>query len=91
MSKYRQCIFFQGELPVCAVVGVDLTVDATEARRTGAGVAVHTIRAVGSVSAGVALALVYVLLASAATKPRQTGTRETVDAVVAQATVTAGI
>ena len=78
-------------VPVSAVVGVHLTVDATEAGRTGAGVAVDTIRAVGSISAGVALALVYVLLTSAATEPRQTGTCESVDAIAAQTTVTAGI
>lgn len=79
------------ELPVSAVVCVDLTVDTAEARWAGAGVAVHTIGAVGPVPARVALALIYVLLASATTKPRRTGACETVDAIAAQATITAGI
>lgn len=79
------------ELPVSAVVCVDLTVDTAEARWAGAGVAVHTIGAVGPVPARVALALIYVLLASATTKPGRTGACETVDAIAAQATITAGI
>lgn len=69
-NKHRQHFDYDDELPVCAVVGVDLTVDATEARRAGAGVAVDTIGAVGTVLAGVTLTLVYVLLASATAKPR---------------------
>lgn len=90
-NEHRQHFEYGDELPVRAVVGVDLAVDATEARRAGAGVAVDTIGAVGAVPAGVTLTLVYVLLASAAAKPRQTGAREAVDAVAAQTTITAGI
>lgn len=84
-------MFYPGELPVRAVVGVDLTVDAAETGRAGARVAVHTIRAVGPVSAGVALTLINVLLTPAASKPRQTGAGETVDAIPAQTAITAGI
>lgn len=81
----------KGELPVGAVVSVDLTVYATEARRAGASVAVDTIGAVGTIPTGITLTLIYVLLTSAATKPRQTGASETVDAITAQTTITAGI
>lgn len=84
-------IFDQGELPVGAVVGVDLAVDAAEARRAGAGVAVDAVGAVGPVPAGVAVALIDVLLTPAAAEAGQAGARETVDAVPAQTTVTAGI
>lgn len=84
-------IFQQRQLPVSAVVGVDLTVDAAEAGRAGAGVAVDTICAVGPVFTGVAFTLVYVLLTSIATEPRRAGTREAVDAIVTQTTITAGI
>lgn len=82
---------FQNELPVSAVISVDLTVDATKARRAGASVAVDTVGAVGSVLAGVTLTFVDVLLTTAATKPWQTGACESVDAIVAQSSITAGI
>lgn len=81
----------KSELPVGAVVGVDLTVDAAEARPAGAGVAVHAVSAVCPVPTGVTLTLVYVLLTSAATKPGQTGAGERVDTVAAQTSVTAGV
>lgn len=78
-------------LPVSAVVGVDLAVYATEAKRAGAGVAVDTVGTVGPILAGITLTLVYVLFTSATPKPRWTGAGKTVDAIVAQTTVTAGI
>lgn len=81
----------RGRSPVGAVVGVDLAVYAAEAERAGAGVAVHTVGAVGPVLAGIALTLVDVLFASATPKPRRAGAGETVDAVVAQTTITAGV
>lgn len=79
------------QLPVSAVVGVDLAVDATEAKRAGAGVAVDTVGTVGPVLAGITLTLVYVLFTSATAEPRRTSARKTVDAIEAQTTVTAGI
>lgn len=54
------CVSF---VPLCAVRSVVFTVDPTESGRAGAGVAVNTVRAVGSVPTGVALTLVDVLLA----------------------------
>lgn len=79
------------ELPVGAVVGVDLTVDAAESGRAGAGVAVNKIGAVGTVLARVTLALVDVLLTPRTPEARQTRARETVDAVTAQTAVAARI
>lgn len=78
-------------LPVGAVVGVDLAVDAAEARRAGAGVAVYEVGAVGAVLARVALALVDVLLAPRTPEARQTRAGEAVDAVAAQTAVAARI
>lgn len=78
-------------LPVRAVVGVDLAVYATEAQRTGAGVAVDTVGAVRPVLAGITLTLIYVLFASAATKPGRTGAGIRVDAIMAQTTITTWI
>lgn len=78
-------------LPVGAVVGVDLAVYATEAQRTGAGVAVDTVGAVGPVLAGITLTLIYVLFASAAPKPGRTGAGIRVDAIMAQTTITTWI
>lgn len=75
------------ELPVGAVVGVDLTVDAAESRRTGAGVAVNKIGAVGTILARVTLALIDVLLTPRTPEARQTRARETIDAVTAQTAV----
>ena len=78
-------------LPLCAVGGVALTVDPSEARRTGAGVAVHTVGAVGSVPAGVALTLVGVLLTPAAPEAGQAGAQEAVDLIPTDASVAAGV
>lgn len=80
-----------GRLPVGAVVGVDLAVDAAEARWAGAGVAVHEVGAVGTVLARVTLALVDVLLAPRAPEARQTRAGETVDAVAAKTAIAARI
>lgn len=79
------------ELPVSAVIGVDLTVDAAESGRAGAGVAVNKIGAVGTVLARVTLTLVDVLLTPRTPKSWQTCARETVDAVTAQTAVAAWI
>lgn len=79
------------ELPVGAVVGIDLTVDAAESGRAGAGVAVNKIGAVGTVLARVTLALIDVLLTPRTPEARETRARETVDAVTAETTVTARI
>lgn len=79
------------ELPVSAVVGVDLTVDAAKARWAGAGVAVYKIGAVGAILARIAFTLVDVLLTSSTTKARQTRARESVDAITAQTAITAWI
>ena len=78
-------------IPLGAVIGVDLTVDAAEPRGAGAGVAVDTVGAVGPVLTGVALALVDVLLAATPAEPRQARAHEAVHAVPAQAAVTAGV
>ena len=78
-------------IPLSAVIGVDLTVDAAEARGAGAGVAVDTVCAVGPVLAGVALALVDVLLAAPPAKAQQACAHKAVHAVPAQASVTAGV
>lgn len=92
VNKQRLLQLFQhNQLPVGAVVRVDFTVDATEARRAGASVAVHTVRTVGPVLTGVTFTLVYVLLTSVATKPRRAGTRKTVDVIATQTAVTAWI
>lgn len=74
-------------LPVGAVVGVDLTVDAAESGRAGAGVAVNKVGAVGTVLARVTLALIDVLLTPRTPEARQTRARETIDAVTAQTAV----
>lgn len=78
-------------VPVSAVVGVDLTVDAAKARWAGAGVAVYKIGAVGAILARIAFTLVDVLLTSSTTKARQTRARESVDAIAAQTAITARI
>lgn len=78
-------------VPLGAVRSVIFTVDSTEARRAGTGVAVDTVGAVGSVPTGVALALVDVLLALCAPKAGQAGTPEAVLLVLAEASVAAGV
>lgn len=78
-------------LPLCAVRCVIFTVDPTEARRAGAGVAVHAVGAVGSIPARIALAFVDVFLALQSPEPRQAGTQEAVDLVLTKASVAAGV
>lgn len=78
-------------LPLCAVGRVVLAVDAAEARGAGAGVAVHAVGAVGSVVAGVAGALVDVLLAESPPEARQAVAESCVNAVRAGATVVARV
>lgn len=65
--------------------------NSAEAGRAGAGVAVDTVGAVGSVLARVALALVDVLLALCAPKAGQAGTQEAVYLVLTEASVAAGV
>ena len=79
------------DVPLGAVVGVDLTGDAVEAGRAGAGEAVDAVGAVGPVVAGVAVALVDVLLAAAPAEPRHAGAHKGVGPVPAQTAVTAGV
>lgn len=78
-------------VPLCAVRSVILTVDATEAWRAGAGVAVDTVGAVGSVLTRVALTLVDVLLALCSSKTGQAGAQEAVHLVLTEASVAAGV
>ena len=65
--------------------------DPAESGRAGAGVAVDAVGAVGSVLAGVALALVDVLLALCAPEAGLAGAQEAVHLVLTQAAVTAGV
>lgn len=73
--------------PLCAVGRVVLTVDPAEARGTGARVAVHAVRAVGPVAAGVTGTLVDVLLTESALEAGQAVAEGRVDAVCAGAAV----
>lgn len=77
--------------PFCAVRRVVLAMEAAEAGGAGTGVAVDTVRAVGSVLAGVAGALVDVLLALGALEPGLAVAEESVDAIGAGAPVVAGV
>lgn len=65
--------------------------DPTEARRAGAGVAVHAVCAVGSIPARIALAFVDVFLALQSPESGQAGTQEAVDLVLTKASVAAGV
>lgn len=78
-------------VPLSAVWSVIFTVDPTEASRTGTGVAVDTVSAVGSVLARVALTLINVLLALCAPKAGQAGTQEPMHLVFTEASVAAGV
>lgn len=78
-------------VPLSAVRCVIFTVDPTEARRTGAGVTVDTVCAVGVVLAWVALALVDVFFTLGAPEARQAGAQEAVHLVRAEASVAAGV
>lgn len=78
-------------LPLSAVGGVVLAVDAAEARGAAAGVAVHEVCAVGPVFAGVAVALVDVLLTYRPTEPWQAGAHKAADAIGAGSVITAGV
>lgn len=78
-------------VPLSAVGSVVLTVDSAEAGRAGAGVAVDTVGAVGSVLARVALTLVDVLLAPCAPEAGQAGAQEAVHLVCTEASVAARV
>lgn len=78
-------------LPVSTVISVDLTVNATKAERTCAGIAVDTVGTVCSIFTGVTFTLVYVLLTAPPTEARQTRTSESVNAIATQPAITAGI
>lgn len=78
-------------VPLSAVRSVVFTVDPTEARRAGTGVAVDAVSAVGSVLAWVALALVDVLLALCAPEAGQAGAQKAVHLVLTEASIAAGI
>ena len=84
----RQC---SGRLPLGAVGRVVLTVDATEARGAGAGVAVDAVGAVGVVLAGVAVARGDVLLAPRPSEAGKAAAREGVHLVLAETPVAAGV
>lgn len=78
-------------VPLGAVRGVVLAVDAAEAGGTRAGVAVDAVGAVGTVLAGVAGALVDVLLTLGPTETSQALAEERADAIGAGATVAARV
>lgn len=78
-------------VPLSAVGSVVFTVDSTEAGRAGAGVAVDTVGAVGSVLARVALTLIDVLLALCAPEAGQAGAQEAVHLVPTEASVAARV
>ena len=78
-------------VPLSAVGSVIFTVDPAEAGRTGTGVAVDAVGAVGSVLAGVALTLIDVLLTLCAPKAGQAGAQEVVHLVLTEASVAAGV
>lgn len=84
-------LFSASSVPLSAVGSVIFTVDSTEAWRAGAGVAVDTVGAIGSVLTRVALTLVDVLLACCSPEAEQAGTQETVHLVLAVASVAAGV
>lgn len=87
----RQRLCPHRAVPLCAVRCVVLTVDAAKARGAGAGVAVDAVGAVGTVLAGVAGALVDVLLTLRPAETSQALAEERANAVRAGATVVAWI
>lgn len=78
-------------VPLSAVRSVIFTVDSAKAGRAGTSVAVDVVSAIGGVLAGVALALVDVLLALCAPKARQAGAQEAINLILTQASVAAGV
>lgn len=78
-------------LPLSAVRCVDLTVDAAESYRAAAGVAVDTVGAVPSITAGGTHTLVYVLCTALPTETSQTHTHKAVHTVLTHTAVTARI
>lgn len=78
-------------VPLSAVRSVIFTMNATEAKRAGAGVAVDTVSAVGSVLTGVALTLVDVLLAPRSAKAGRAGAQEAVHLVITEPSVATGV
>lgn len=63
----------------------------TETRQARAGIAVHTVCAVGSILAWIALTLVDVLFTFRTTKSGEASASECVYAVPADPTITAGV
>lgn len=70
--------------PLGTVRNVVLTVDAIEARGAGARVAVHTVGAVGTISAGIAGTFVDVLLTESTLEAGQAVAEGRVDAIGAR-------
>lgn len=73
--------------PLRAVGCVVLTMDAVEARRAGARVAVHAVSAVGAIAAGAAGTLVDVLLTEGALEAGQAAAEGCVDTICAGAPI----
>lgn len=65
--------------------------DAAEAWRACTGVTVHAVCAVGTILAGVAVALIDIFLTPEATEARQARAGERVHAVFTEASVTARV
>lgn len=78
-------------LPLSAVGCIIFTVDSTEASRAGTCVTVHTVSAVGSILAGVALTLIDVFLTLCASKSWQASTLEAVHFVQTRTSIAAGV
>jgi hypothetical protein len=77
----------QPHTPLGAVGSVVLTVDPVEPRRASAGVAVHTVGAVGAMATGVAGTLVDVLFAEGTLEAGQAVAEGHVDAIRAGAPI----
>lgn len=78
-------------VPLSAVGSVIFTMDSTEARRAGTGVAVDTVGAVGSVLTWVALTLIDVFLTLRSPEAGQAAAQEATHLVFAETSVAAGI
>lgn len=78
-------------IPLSAVLCVGLAVNAAETRQAGAGVAVHTVCAVGSILTGIALTLVDVLLTFGTTESQEASACECIYTVLAEPTITARV
>lgn len=65
--------------------------DPTEARRAGAGVAVHAVCAVGSILARIALTLIDIFFTLWSPESRQAGTQEAINLILTNASIAAGV